>query len=131
MTTTNEPLTGIQARIEELQNTIAEKETQIKARGHQLKEEIGAELSPVELVRKHPFPATALLFVAGLQLGKTLRSGMTSSASVPAAVTISPSVEHAPSPRKGALSTFGLEVLRSAKDLGFTYLQRYIDKKFK
>jgi hypothetical protein len=131
MTTTNEPLTGIQARIEELQNTIAEKETQIKARGHQLKEEIGAELSPVELVRKHPFPATALLFVAGLQLGKTLRSGMASSASVPAAVTISPSVEHAPSPRKGALSTFGLEVLRSAKDLGFTYLQRYIDKKFK
>lgn len=131
MTTTNEPLTGIQARIEELQNTIAEKETQIKARGHQLKEEIGAELSPVELVRKHPFPATALLFVAGLQLGKTLRSGMTSSASAPAAVTISPSVEHALSPRKGALSTFGLEVLRSAKDLGFTYLQRYIDKKFK
>lgn len=129
MTTTNEPLTGIQARIEELQNTIAEKETQIKARGHKLKEEIGAELSPVELVRKHPVPATALLFVAGLQLGKTLRSGM--AASAPAAVTISPSVEHAPSPRKGALSTLGLEVLRSAKDLGFTYLQRYIDKKFK
>ncbi len=131
MTTTNEPLTGIQARIEELQNTIAEKEAQIKARGHKLKEEIGAELSPVEIVRKHPLPTTALLFVAGLKLGKTLRRGMHSSVSSPVALPLPPVVELPPSQRKGALSTVGLEVLRSAKDLGFTYLQRYIDKKFK
>jgi hypothetical protein len=129
MTTTNEPLVGIQVRIEELQNTIAEKEAQIKSRTHKLKEEIEAELSPVEVVRKHPVPATALLFVAGLLLGKGLRSSMSSS--TPKTQPASPSVACPPSEQKSVLSTIGLEALRSAKDLGFSFLQRYIDKKIR
>jgi hypothetical protein len=129
MTTTNEPLVGIEARIEELQNTIAEKEAQIKARTLKLKEEIEMELSPVELVKKHPFPATGVIFIAGLLLGKTVRSlGRTSA---PAEPTACASAESSPSRNKSALSAIGIEALRSAKDLGFTCLQRYIDKKIK
>lgn len=127
MSTTNEPLAGIQARIEELQNTIAEKEAQIKARTRKLKEEIEGELSPVKLVRKHPFPATGILLVTGLLLGKALR-GLGSSPAR-AGQTACAAVERAPSNQKSALSTIGLEVLRSAKDMGFAYLQRYIEKK--
>jgi cysteine sulfinate desulfinase/cysteine desulfurase-like protein len=127
MTTTNEPLAGIEARIEELHSTITEKEAQIKARTMKLKEEIEMELSPVELVRKHPFPTTGVIFIAGLLLGKTLRNlGGSSAPSNPAACT---SAECLPSHNKSALSAIGIEALRSAKDLGFTYLQRYIDKK--
>jgi hypothetical protein len=127
MTTTNEPLVGIEARIEELQNTIAEKEAQIKARTFKLKEEIEMELSPVELVKKHPFPATGVLFVAGLLLGRTLRA--LGSSSTPPQQTACSSIERSESHDKSALSAIGIEALRSAKDLGFTYLQRYIDKK--
>jgi hypothetical protein len=126
MTTTNEPLASIQARIEELQNTITEKEAQIKARTRKLKEEIEAELSPVKLVKKYPFPSTGIMFVAGILIGKTLR-GM-SRTSAPAQ-TACASVERSPSAQKSALSAIGLEALRSAKDLGFACLQRYIDKK--
>jgi hypothetical protein len=127
MTTTNEPLVGIQARIEELQNTISEKEAQIKERTRKLKEEIETELSPVEIVRKHPFPATGIIFAAGLLLGKTLRGSR--SFSDPVKQMACSSEKHSPSNNKSALSTIGLEALRSAKDLGFTYLQRYIDRK--
>ncbi len=129
MTTKNEPLVGIQARIEELQNTIAEKEEQIKARTRTLKEEIETELSPVEVVRNHPVATTATLFVAGLLLGKGLRSSM--SPSMPKTQPASPSVACSPSQQKSVLSTIGLEALRSAKDLGFTYLKRYIDQKIR
>lgn len=128
MTTTNEPLVGIEARIEELHNTITEKEAQIKARTLKLKEEIEMELSPVELVKKHPFPATGVIFVAGLLLGKTLRS-LGGRSSAPTNPAVCNAVECLPSPDKSALSAIGIEALRSAKDLGFTYLQRYIDKK--
>jgi hypothetical protein len=130
MTTTNEPLVGIEARIEELQNTIAEKEAQIKERTRKLKEEIEAELSPVELIRKHPFPVTGVIFVAGLLLGKTLRKNASSSGTVTQTVCPSPT-RLSSNNNKGTLSTIGLEALRTAKDLGFTYLQRYIDKKIK
>ena len=128
MTTTNEPLAGIQARIEELQNNIAEKEAQIKARTRKLKEEIETELSPVKLVKKYPFPATGITFVAGLLIGKALRGSR--SASTPAVNKACAAVERSPSNQKSALSTIGLEALRSAKELGFACLQRYIDKKF-
>ncbi len=127
MTTTNEPLASIQARIEELQNTISEKEAQIKARTRKLKEEIQTELSPVKLVKKYPFPATAITFVAGLLIGKALRGS--SQASTPSGQTACPPMERVPSEQKSALSAIGLEALRSAKDLGFACLQRYIDKK--
>jgi hypothetical protein len=127
MTTTNEPLASIQARIEELHNSIAEKEAQIKARTRKLKTDIEAELSPVKLVKKYPFPATGITFVTGLLIGHALRGS--SKASAPALQTACTSTECSPSIQKSALSTIGLEALRSAKDLGFACLQRYIDKK--
>ena len=128
MTTTNEPLASIQARIEELQNNIAEKEAQIKERTRKLKEEIETELSPVKLVKRYPFRATGITFVAGLLIGKALRGSR--SASTPAVQKVCAAVERSPSNQKSALSTIGLEALRSAKELGFAFLQRYIDKKF-
>ena len=57
MTTKNEPLNSIQARIEELQNTIAEKEDQIKSRALHLSDSIKAELEPMQIVKKYPFQA--------------------------------------------------------------------------
>ncbi|MBZ4218682.1 MAG: hypothetical protein LAC69_00630 [Chlorobium sp.] len=128
MTTINEPLASIQARIDELQNTIAEKEAQIKARARKLKTDIEAELSPVKLVKKYPFPATGIMFVTGLLIGRALR-GSSSQASTLAVQKDCSSVEYLPTSQKSAMSTIGLEALRSAKDLGFACLQRYIDKK--
>jgi len=128
MTTTNEPLASIQARIEELQNNIAEKEAQIKARTRKLKEEIETELSPVKLVKMYPFSSTGITFVAGLLIGKALRGSR--SATTPAVQEACAAGVRSPSNQKSALSTIGLEALRSAKELGFACLQRYIDKKF-
>jgi hypothetical protein len=127
MTPTNEPLDGIQARIEELQKHIANREAQIKARTLKLKEEIEAELSPVKMVEKHPFAVTTAVFAAGLLLGRVVRGRGNTSASirpVPCAQE-----ERSPSRSESALSAIGLEALRSAKELGFACLQRYIEKK--
>ncbi len=55
MTTKNEPLNSIQARIEELQNTIAEKEDQIRSRALHLSESIKAELEPCRLSKNIHF----------------------------------------------------------------------------
>ena len=133
MTTPNEPLQSIQARIEELQNTITEKEEQIKARARNLKDELQGELeaqfSPEEIVRKHPFQAAGTAFVTGLVIARLLKGGRYPSE--PAKQKHTAQQERLPSPEKSALYTIGLEVLRSAKELGFTYLQRYIDKKIK
>ncbi len=125
MTTKNEHLSSIQARIEELQNTIEEKEAQIKARGRHLKEELEDELSPAELVRKHPLQAAGLSFLTGVLLARALKGNRArrSAANTEACTTI----EAAPSPTSSALAAIGLDVLRSVKDLGFSYLQRYID----
>ncbi len=129
MTIPNEPLVGIQARIEELHNTIAEKEEQIKARTQKLQQDLREELSPGQLVRHHPVKAAGAAFVAGFVLTRALkgRSRLTSRQET---------VHHAPSTifsteSKTAISTIGLEVLRSFKDLGFTYLQRYLERKIR
>lgn len=127
MIPTNDPLDDIQARIEKLQKSVAHREAQIKARASKLKEDIETELSPVKLVKKHPFQATALGFAAGLLLGTCVRSKSRSTASM-GPVNCAP-VERSPSRPESALSTIGLEALRSAKELGFAFLQRYIDKK--
>ncbi len=127
MTTTNEPLDGIQARIEELQKSIANREAQIKARTRKLKEEIEAELSPVKIVEKHPFAVTTVFFAAGLLLGKAVRGKKSTSAPI-RPVTCAQG-ERSASRSESALSAIGLEALRSAKELGFACLQRYIEKK--
>ncbi len=80
MTTTNEPLVGIQARIEELQNTIAEKEEQIKTRARKLKEGLQEEISPTKFIRRHPFETVGTSFLAGLLITTALRSHRSPSA---------------------------------------------------
>lgn len=127
MTPKNEPLAGTQARIEELRNTIAEKEAQIKTSGRKLREGIEAELSLMGLVRKYPFPATTIIFAAGLLLGKGGRSKKSTSLSNSKGACAP--AKRSPSRSESILSAIGLEVLRAAKELGFASLQRYIDKK--
>ena len=133
MTTKNEPLHSIQARMEELQNTITEKEKEIKERARnlksELKEEFDAQFSPLELIRKHPFEAVSVLFVTGLVIAKSIGAPRCPSAQSEQAS--SPAPQQRSSPGNSVLTTIGLEALRSAKDIGFTYLQRYIDKKLK
>ena len=125
MTTKNEPLNGIQARIEELQNTIAEKENQIRSRALHLSDSIKEELAPMQIVKKYPFQAAGITFVTGLVLTRTLRgSKRTPSTEQTDCYPLQPQ-------RNSALYTIGLDVLRSAKDLGFSYLQKYIDSKIK
>jgi hypothetical protein len=129
MTTTNEPLFSIQSRIEELQNTIAEKEEQIKTRARILKEELKEEISPIKFIRQHPFECVGTSILAGLLLTTALRSRRSPSAQGERQLTTTSQL--IPAQNKTALSTIGLEVLRSVKDLGFTYLQRYLDNKIK
>lgn len=131
MTTKNDPLHSIQARIEELQNTITEKEEQIKKRTHRLKDDLEAELSPVKIVRKHPLQAVGVSFCVGLLFTRAL-AGRGRGSSTPLQPEPFASSEYSrPQQNHSALYAIGLDVLHSAKDLGFSYLQRYIDKKIK
>jgi len=130
MITQNEPLIAIQARIEELQSTITEKEQQIKARAITLKEDLQEKLSMENIVRQHPFQAAGITFVAGLLLTKTLRARNTPSLLVERTQHPAPS-HHLSEQSKTAFSSIGFEVLRSMKDIGVTYLQRYLEKKIK
>ena len=125
MTTKNEPLHSIQARIEELQNTIADKEEQIKSRALHLSDNLKAELAPMEIVKKYPFQSAGITFAASILLTRTLRGSKKND--------LPGQKEHSAVQSQGhsALYTIGLDVLRSAKDLGFKYLQRYIDNKLK
>lgn len=128
MTTKNDSLHSIQARIEELQNTIAEKEKQIKARTRHLKEDIAEELSPEEIVKKHPFLAAGTTFTAGLILTKTI-GGRKKRCPVKTETKVLP--EPVTSQRKSVLYTVGLDVFHSLKDIGFGYLQRYLENRFR
>ncbi|NTU97105.1 MAG: hypothetical protein HGA62_04725 [Chlorobiaceae bacterium] len=130
MTTKNETLHGIQARIEELQKTIAEKEKQIKARTRNLKEEIAEELSPEEIVKKHPFLAAGTTFTAGLIITKSLGGRKKNIPSAKASeTTLQP--EPPASRRKGVMYAIGLDMFHSLKDIGFSYLQGYLENRFK
>jgi hypothetical protein len=128
--TTNEHLDGIQARIEDLQNTIAEKEEQIRQRARHLKEDLQAELSPLEVIKKHPLEAAGTVLAVGFLLGRAIKPSAKPSNIEAADILSAPPVHH-PSPAKIAMGTIGVDILRSAKDLGFTYLQRYLDRKIR
>jgi hypothetical protein len=129
MITKNDTLHSIQARIEELQNTIAEKEKQIKARTRNLKEDLEEELSPEEIIKKHPFLAAGTTFTAGLILTKSLGGRKKS----PAAAKPVPSIQPEPlsSRRKGMVYAIGMDVFHSFKDIGFRYLQGYLENRFR
>ncbi|MEI6848213.1 MAG: hypothetical protein WCK32_09340 [Chlorobiaceae bacterium] len=122
---------SIQARIEELQHTIAEKEEQIQTRAQQLKKNIEAELSLLEFIRKHPFKAAVTSFSTGFLLAMVVKKRKKKCNPVPQDSCIIMENPSLKSQNNSALNTIGLDVLRSVKDLGFTYLQRYIDKKIK
>jgi len=129
MTTKNDLMQTVQNRMEELENTIAEKEEQIRQRGHQLQHDIEASIPPKEIVIKHPLQSTALLFLTGILTGKTIRS-------LARKPSVRPTAQKAASilPQKATDSDFRdirMELLRSAKDLGVSYLQHYIDGKFR
>lgn len=131
MTTKNDPLHSIQARIEELQNAIAEKEEQIKKRTSRLKDDLEAELSPVQIVRKHPLQAVGATFFIGFLFTRALSVRRKRSSTPLLPKPFASSECSRPQQGESALYTIGVDVLRSAKDLGFSYLQRYIDKKIK
>ncbi|KUL30458.1 hypothetical protein [Chlorobium limicola] len=128
MTTNNERLDGIQARIEDLQNTISEKEEQIKARAYQFKEDLKTELSPLEVIKKHPFETAGAVLAAGFFVGRALRPSRRAENSTQAEI---PVTSNQSSAVKIAIGSLGIDILRSAKDLGFTYLQRYLDRKIR
>jgi len=128
--TTNEHLDGIQARIEDLQNTIAEKEEQIRQRARHLKEDLQAEISPLEVIKKHPLEAAAAVLAVGFLFGRAIKPSLKPSCITAADIPSGLPVHH-PSTVKSAMGTIGVDILRSAKDLGFTYLQRYLDRKIR
>jgi hypothetical protein len=125
MTTKSETLSGIQARIEELQSTIADKEEQIKTRAMNLKDDLKAEFSPDKMVKKYPFQAAGVTFVTGILIARALKGNRNPSSPVKLRDASSSSQNNS------ALYSIGIDVLRSAKDMGFKYLQRYIDSKLK
>ncbi|MBN1279070.1 MAG: hypothetical protein K9I59_05365 [Chlorobium sp.] len=137
--TTNEHLDGIEARIEDLQNTIAEKEVQIRERAMRLKEDLQTEISPIEIIRKHPFEVAGAILGIGFVVGRALRPASRAARHASAAQPASRPVPHVPpaqpdqqqSSIKSAMSSIGIDILRSTKELGFTYLQRYLDRKIR
>lgn len=139
MTTAHDPIKNIQSRIDELEETISERGEQIKERTRKLKEDLQEELSPMEIVRKHPVEATGVSFVTGIVAGRVVRSLFRPKRSAQA---IQPSAENAPqaahahqqkqpSPIGVALGAIGVELLHTAKDLGVTWLKSQVERKKK
>ncbi|MCG8342372.1 MAG: hypothetical protein MI684_05990 [Chlorobiales bacterium] len=124
-----EPLKNIEARIHELENSIREREKQLKERAGQFKKELQEEFSPAELVKKYPLQTTGISLVFGFFAGKIVRSIVSPSSCRNAQPVSQPKSE--PSELKSAAASIGIDVLRSSKDLAFSYLKSYLDNKLK
>lgn len=124
-----EPLKNIEARIQELENSIHEREKQLRERAGRLKKELQEELAPAELVKKYPLQTTGLSLLFGFFTGKIIRSIISPSRRTDAQPASPPQKE--PSELKNAVASIGVDVLRSGKDLAFNYLKHYMDKKMK
>ncbi|TCD48838.1 hypothetical protein [Chlorobium sp. N1] len=130
MTKKNEHLESVQARIEALQETIAERERDIRERAGRFQERLEKEISPVEMVRRHPWQAAFGALAVGFLTGRMLRGGG-SPAEHPEQQEF-PQAPLAPMAQRSAvLPDIRLELIRSAKELGVSYLQRYIDSRFR
>ncbi|ABB24570.1 hypothetical protein [Pelodictyon luteolum] len=131
MTEQNKHLESVQERIAALHETIAEREQDIRDRARKFQSELEQEISPAEIVRRHPWQAVLGALAAGLLTGRMLRS----LASGPAdGASAEPAVHAALAPialPDSAMRDIRLELIRSAKDLGVNYLQRYIEGKFR
>jgi uncharacterized protein (DUF3084 family) len=134
MITANDPIRNIQSRIDELEKTISEKGEQIRARTRQLKEDMEEELSPMELIRKHPLEATGISFVTGIVAGRMIRT-IVAPARNP--VTVQPQPQAAPqaaqvkqtSPIAVAAGAIGAELLHTAKDLTIAWIKTRVSEK--
>jgi ElaB/YqjD/DUF883 family membrane-anchored ribosome-binding protein len=131
MTEQNKHLENVQERIAALHETIAEREQDIKDRARKFQHELEQEISPVEIVKRHPWQAVLGALATGFLTGRILRSlgsGPTDEASAEPAVPARPVPVSRP---ESAMRDIRLELIRSAKDLGINYLQRYIEGKLK
>ncbi|AAM72990.1 MAG TPA: hypothetical protein DEB17_10700 [Chlorobaculum sp.] len=139
MTKANDPIKNIQSRIDELEQTINERGEQIRKRTRQLKEDLQAELSPMEMLKRHPVEAAGASFVTGIVAGRVIRSLF---GRKPRAAAIQPSAEsapqaaHAPQQKQPsqigvAVGAIGVELLHAAKDLAVTWLKSQVEAKKK
>ena len=134
MSNAHDPIKNIQSRIDELEQTIADRGEQIKERTRQLKEDLQEELSPVEMLRRHPLEATGASFVTGIVAGRVIRS-LVSPKRQPA--TIAPQIQPAPqtyqakpaSPIAVAAGAIGAELLHAAKDMAVAWLKSQVESK--
>ncbi|MGC8775291.1 MAG: hypothetical protein ACP5R6_08565 [Chlorobaculum sp.] len=138
MTTANDPIKNIQSRIDELEQTISDRGEQIKARSRQLKEDLQEELSPVEMLRRHPLEATGISFVTGIVAGRIIRSLFSPKrqpATVlppqpkPAPQASRATQEKQPSPVGIAAGAIGVELLHTFRDLAITWLKSQVENK--
>ncbi|ASQ91136.1 hypothetical protein CHL67_09595 [Prosthecochloris sp. GSB1] len=120
---------SIDARIEELEKSIRDRETELKNRAGHLTEEIRSELAPGELVRKYPLQAAGAALLTGFLGGKIIRSIVTHSPERKADDGNRAAPE--PSGARQALGALGIDILHSGKNLAFSYLQHYLDQKIK
>ncbi|RXK84319.1 hypothetical protein EST62_09705 [Chlorobaculum sp. 24CR] len=138
MTTANDPIKNIQSRIDELEETISERGDQIRERTRQLKEDLQEELSPVEMLKRHPVEAAGVSFVTGIVAGRIIRSlffrktGDCAPASQPQ-VHAAPHTTQVkqPSPAGVAAGAIGVELLHTFRDLGITWLKSRVEEKKK
>ena len=134
MSNAHDPIKNIQSRIDELEQTIADRGEQIKERTRQLKEDLQEELSPVEMLRRHPLEATGASFVTGIVAGRVIRS-LVSPKRQPA--TVAPQIQPAPqtyqakpaSPIAVAAGAIGAELLHAAKDMAVAWLKSQVESK--
>ena len=135
MTNANDPIKNIQSRIDELEHTISERGEQIRERTRHLKEDLQEELSPMELIKKHPVEAAGVSFVTGIVAGRAVRSLFSpkqKSAYVASQAQPAPhaALANQASPIAVAAGAIGAELLHAAKDLAITWLKsRVADRK--
>lgn len=141
MTTANDPIRSIQSRIDELEQTITDRGEEIKARAKQLRDDLEDELSPREIIRKHPVESAGLSLVTGFIAGRIIRSIVTPQRSrvvearphiEPQPVSSAAPKEKQSSPLRVALNAIGIELLHTGKDMAITWLKtRQEEKKVK
>jgi|WetSurMetagenome_2_1015567.scaffolds.fasta_scaffold570062_2 hypothetical protein len=134
MTTANDPIKNIQSRIDELEQTISDRGEKIRERTRQLKEDLQEELSPVEMLKRHPVEAAGASFVTGIVAGRVIRSLFSRPKRQTAAVETTqarPQTFQAnpPSPIAVAVGAIGAELLHTAKDLAVTWLKSQVESK--
>ncbi len=139
MTTANDPLKNIQSRIDELEQTISDRGEQIKARTRQLKDDLQEELSPVGLLKKHPVKSAGVSFATGLVAGRIVRGLIDSRQPKPTGTKAmgtatspeEPAASAKPSPLKEAISSIGIELLHTGKDLAISWVKNQLEARVK